>query len=240
MELLSFEAHFYNANTFGTLPTTNNKCVASPTASVRHRLAAGTLALIQADNLADERSARAVYEAVQPLQPRTDLQRIDYLTIGAIFHSSFGDVTQLPSLLNELVELTRRVRQPAQRAVLLRRAVYGLCRFGPRPLARHVLSEAMEVFERLQLSSQLTHCLEHLSILELQERNYSAVESCLSKLHSISTQSAGFYTKAVEYEIRVQLAFEINSVAFRGLPTGARCPRAVQESDEERPLHRGG
>ena len=57
MELLGFEAHFYSADTFCSLPSNAARCVVSPTASIRHRLAAAALALIQADNHGDEVNA---------------------------------------------------------------------------------------------------------------------------------------------------------------------------------------
>ncbi len=211
MELLGFEAHFYSAETFCTLPPTIANCVVSTTSSPRHRLAAAALALIQADNHGDESSARLIYDAVRELVPSTDRQRIDFLTIAAVFHASFGDVKRVPSLLVDLVELTRRVHNPAVRAILLRRAAWGLCRFGPRALAREVLHQAISVFERLSLAGQLTYCLEHLCIMDLQESEYPSVERNLLRIRELGAEAPGFYAHAVEYEIRVRLAFETNS-----------------------------
>ena len=212
MELLGFEAHFYCADTFCTLPASITDCVMSNTASIRHRLAAATLALIQADNHGDELAARLIHDAVRGLEPTTDRQRIDSLTIDAVFQASFGDASRLPSVLADLVELTRRVQHPVLRAILLRRSAWGLCLFGPRPLARDVLLEAISVFERLALAGQLTSCLEHLCIMDLQEADYSSVERNLSRIQELGTESPEFYAHAVEYEIRVRLAFETGSL----------------------------
>jgi hypothetical protein len=151
MELLGFEAHFYCAETFCTLPASITDCIISKAASIRHRLAAAALALIQADNHGDESGASLIHDAVRELEPSTDRQRIDFLTIDAVFHASFGDVSRLPSILADLVELTRRVQHPVLRAVLLRRSAWGLCRFGPRALAQ--VLKAISVFERLALRS---------------------------------------------------------------------------------------
>jgi len=212
MELLGFEAHFYSAETFCTLPSSIANCIVSNTASQRHRLAAATLALIQADNHGDEAAAQFIHEAVRELQPATDRERIDFLTIAAVFHASFGEVRRLPSVLADLVELTRRVHHPVLRAILLRRAAWGLCRFGPRALARQVLQEAISVFDRLVLPGQLTYCLEHLCIIDLQGADYSSVEQTLLKINELGAESRGFYAHAVEYEIRIRLAFETNSL----------------------------
>ena len=211
MELLGFEAHFYSADTFCSLPSNAARCVVSPTASIRHRLAAAALALIQADNHGDEVNARSIHEAVRDLQPATDRQRLEYLTMCAVFHASFGEAGRVPSILVEAVDLARRISQPVVRAMLLRRIAWGLCRFAPRSLARDVLNEAISVFERLGLPSQLTHCLEHKCLIDLQEADYAAVESILKALREISAQSLGFYPQAIEYEIRVRLAFETRS-----------------------------
>jgi len=67
------------------------------------------------------------------------------------------------------------------------------------------------VFERLELQAQATYCLEHISIIDLQERDYEAVERSIARLCEISTAWPTFYAHAVEYEIRVRLAFETRS-----------------------------
>ena len=211
MELLAFEAHFYCETTFCTLPPRIVGCVQSKAASVGHRLGAAALALIHADNHGDEAKARLIHNAVRELRPKSHRQHIDYLTIDAVFQASFGDVSRLPSTLADLVEITRRVKHPVLRAVLLRRTAWGLCRFAPRWLAREVLGEALAVFERLELQAQATYCLEHLSIIDLQEQDYEAVERNLAKLCEVGTAWPTFYAHAVEYEIRVRLAFETRS-----------------------------
>jgi hypothetical protein len=75
-----------------------------------------------------------------------------------------------------------------------------------------VLLEAIGVFERLGLHGQLTYCLEHLCIIDLQEADYPSVERNLSRIHELGDQSPGFYAHAVEYEIRVRLSFETNTL----------------------------
>jgi AAA ATPase-like protein len=234
MELLDFEAHFYSEDTFCTLPPNVFNCVVSTAAPIHHRLAAAVLALIQAENHSDEIRARMVHDAVRELQPRSQRQQIDFLTINAIFHASFGDVSRLPSLLEDLVEVTRRIKHPVPRAVLLRRAAWGLCRFASPSLARDVLEEALYVFERVSLPGQTTPCLEHLCILGLQSADYASVERNLSKIREIGATSPTFYAHAIEYEIRVRLAFETrSSIPLHGFEprrgtftSFARVPRA--------------
>lgn len=211
MELFEFEAQFYSAETLCTLPARILDCVYSSNASTGHRLSAATLSLIKADNHADAETAKAVYQAVSSLDAGTDWQRIELLTSSAVFHAAFGDATKVAHLLSELVELGRRIQQPVVRAVVLRRASWGLCRFGARPLAREVLGEAIAVFDRLRLSSQLAHCLEHLFSIDLQEGDYIAAFGTLSRVHELGLESPGFYLSAIEYDVRVRLAFETDS-----------------------------
>ena len=214
MELLAHEAHFNGEETFCTLPPSVVDCVVSETAPLQHRLAAAALALIRADNHCDEVGAKVVHEAVRHLTPTSQRQLIDFLTIEAVFHASFGEVSRLPSLLRDLVEISRRVKHPVRRAMLLRRAAWGLLSFGPRALAREVLMEALSVFERLSLVGQTVMCLEHLCLLDLQEGNYTAVEQSLGRIVEINDSHPTFYAHAVEYEIRVRLAFERRSVRY--------------------------
>lgn len=211
-ELIGFEAHFYCAETFCTLPDSVISCITSATASVRHRLAAATLALIHADNHGDESTANSIHNAVRDLVPTTHRQRIDRMTIDAVFHASFGDSRRLPTILSDLVELTRRIQHPVLRATLLRRAAWGLCRFGPRDLARGVLQEAISVFDRLSLHNQLTYCIEHVCLMDLQESKYSSAEKSICRMKDIGAEWPSFYAHAVEYELRVRFDFEHWSV----------------------------
>jgi hypothetical protein len=211
-ELMEYEAHFYNAATFCALPQTIESCIATSTASNGHRLGAATLAMIHADNHGDEVKARSIHSAVHSLEPATLRERIDWFTIEAVFHAAFGDQERLPAVLSDLVEVTRRVQHPVLRAVLLRRAAWGLLRFGPRSLARDILNEAISVFDRLSLHHQLIHSIEHLCLLEIEDERYQCAHEYLGRLQSIGAERPGFYAHAVEYEIRVRLAFEQRSV----------------------------
>jgi hypothetical protein len=76
-----------------------------------------------------------------------------------------------------------------------------------------VLHEALAVFERLSLPAQVTYCLEHICIVDLQQADYGTVESNLQRIAAINDERSTFYAHAVEYEIRVRLAFETNSAA---------------------------
>jgi hypothetical protein len=169
------------------------------------------MAVVNADNQCNEEGVQALHAIVSKMKPENGRQRIDVLTISAVFHASFGDATKVAQLLDDLVDLCRQVKHPVVRASLLRRASWGVCRFSPRHFAREVLDEAIDIFERLSLFKHLAPCLECLSVVDLQDGAYPAVEKTINRLHEISVLESDFFTRGIEYETRVKYAFEIGS-----------------------------
>ena len=211
IEFFSHEAHFSTAETFCSLPSGILECMRSPAATLGHRFAAAVLALIRAENDADEKEARDIYGAVANLKPKSIRQRIDSLTIEAVYHSTFGDAKRLPALLVDLVDVTRRVKHPVTRAVLLRRAAGGLVRFGPQQTAKEALREAQDIFRRLDLNLEYVYCVELLCDLGLYEAAYDDVTEHIESMKKINSIHSTFYSQAAEYSVRVRLAFEIAS-----------------------------
>jgi DNA-binding SARP family transcriptional activator len=213
LELLEHEGQFYGSDTFISLPDSISTCITSETASLAHRLAAARLAIVHVDNYGDESSARMIYNAVRELRPGSVNERIDWHTINAVFHAAFGDVENTSASLVGLVDAARQLRHPVLRGVALRRAAWGLSRFGPRQLAREVLMESIGVFERLGLPHQLTFSLEQQALLDLEDGLHSQVQQRLDRVHEVRERSSWFYCQVVEFEIRVRLAFELQSLA---------------------------
>ena len=213
VELLGFEAHFYGASTFCTLPSSIRDCVVSPSVPAGHRLAAAALAMLRADNHGDEADARLIHSAISSIEPSTPRQRIAALLIRSVFHASFGDPSEVGPLLAAFVDAADAIQHPVLRATLMRRASWGLARFGSPDAARKALEEAMAVFERLSLTNQLLYCLEHSCINHLQQGDLVSAAGTLARIESVATDSSGFYPRAVQYELRVRLAFESSSLA---------------------------
>jgi hypothetical protein len=208
MELLSFETYFYRAETFGSLPNEVHNCISSATASIRHRLAAATLAMIAADNHGDEAIATLTFRAVQDIEPTTTAERIDRLTTDAVFHAGFGQLDLAPSLLRDLVAEAQSLSQPASRAAHVRRACFGIARYDDPAYARELLLETLETFERLRLWSQAIVCIEDLGALAIATAEYDDAYRWIQKAKDMRSLGNDLFCASVEYELRVVLAFE--------------------------------
>jgi hypothetical protein len=54
--------------------------------------------------------------------------------------------------------------------------------------------------------------LEHLCVVDLQEAHYDAVQQTVARIHEMVQIAPTFYSRAIEYELRVHLAFETQSL----------------------------
>lgn len=210
IELLAHEAHYNQRETYGSLPDAISECVLSPQATVGHRLAAATLSMIRADNDGDATTAGAVFRATMGLQARTINERIDNLTMHAIYHAAFGTLQEVPALLSRLVEEGLRLRHPALKAHYVRRACFGLVRYGDPAVAKRLLIKSLETFERLRLTAQAVLCLEDLGILAQWLGDFEEASEWIERVHLLHTDADDANCRAIEFELRVLLAFATN------------------------------
>lgn len=210
IELLVYEAHYNQRETYGSLPKSISDCVLSPHASVGHRLAAATLSMIRADNDGDELTANAVFTASVDLHARTASERIDALTTKAIYHAAFGRLQDVPALLNQFVDEGLKLRHPALKAHYVRRACFGLVRFGDATGARDLLIKSLELFQRLKLTGQAALCIEDLGALAQWQGNFDEALDWIDKAHLLHKQTEDSFCRAVDFELRVLLAFATN------------------------------
>jgi hypothetical protein len=217
MELLKYEAHYNSKLTYGSLPASISTCLTSQAAGLEHRLSAATLAMIRADNDGDCATACSIFEAVRELHPTSKRERVAWLTTNAIFHASFGDLTQTPGLLHQWAAEVLTIAQPACRAQHVRRACFGLARYGDPAYARQLLIQCLETFERLELTSQSSFCIEELGLLALWSGEYEEAAHWIDKAQEVQLAGGDSFCRAVEYELRVLLAFEAQNTVY--LPT---------------------
>jgi DNA-binding SARP family transcriptional activator len=208
MELVEFECHYNRPVTFGTLPHRVSECISAESATTRHRLAAATLAMISADNNGDEAAAQLIYRTVEGVRPKSTAERIDRVTTDAVFHTSFGELERVPSILRELLELAQTLTQPALRATHIRRACFGIARYDSTAQARTLLLAALETFEQLRLWSEAVVCIEDLGIIALSEAKYDDAQFWIGRATEMRQRGNDVFLAAVEYELRVLLAFE--------------------------------
>ncbi|NUQ11644.1 MAG: AAA family ATPase [Gemmatimonadaceae bacterium] len=227
LELVSFEAHYNGRHTHGSLPPRIAECFSSPRATVRHRLAAATIAMIQADNNGDEEAATRVYNATASLLPRTTTENIDALTSRAVFHAAFGDLSLVPGLLQDLAIEAMSLRNPALRAHHMRRASFGLMRYADEAQAKRLLETALDLFERLGLQTQAALCIEDLGTLALWQGELDQARSWIGRVRTIQSSSDDPLCGAVEFELRVLLAAESGDATL--LPD-FEFPAAIRDS----------
>jgi hypothetical protein len=208
MELLEFEVEYNSPETFGSIPNAVHECVSDASASPRHRLAAAALAMISADNHGDESSATDIYGAIQGIPLSSTSDRIHRLTVDAIFHAGFGDLTRAPRLLRTLVSEALTLSQPASRAAHVRRACFGLARYDDPHSARQLLLGALETFERLAIWTQAIVCVEDLGVLAISAGDYEDAAKWIAKAEEMKTLGNDVFCASVEYELRIILAFE--------------------------------
>jgi DNA-binding SARP family transcriptional activator len=208
MELLSFEAHYNAKETHGSLPDGVMACVGASDATARHRLAAATLAMIRADNDGDEECATQIFKRIADLTPRTRGERIAWLTSSAIFHAAFGEIRRTPELLLQLLESAQGISQPALRSHYVRRACFGIARYGDPGVATNNLRSCLELSQQLRLPTHEVWCVEELGFLALRDGNVTDSLNWIDQARRISASSGEQVAIAIEFELRVLLAVD--------------------------------
>lgn len=217
VELLDFEAYYNSPTTHGALPDSISECLTAATASAAHKLSAASLSMIRADNDGNALVAGEVFQAVFQLRPETTSQRVAWLTTNAVYHAAFGELTQTPALLLSLAAEGLSIAQPALRAHHVRRAGFGLARYGDVVYAHQLLVQSLDTFDRLCLTKQATLCIEELGLLALRSGEFEETLHWIAKAQSLEAESGDRLCRAVEYELRVLLALETDD--DRHLPT---------------------
>lgn len=213
MELIQYESNYNSNATYGYLPESIGACL-TESASVAHRLAAATLSMIRADNFGDVHAAERVFKAVRDVAPTSKKERLAWLTTNAVYHAAFGDLAQAPEILRQLATEGLALRQPASRAHHVRRACFGLARYGDPDYARDLLLHCLDTFNRLQLRTQSSLCIEELGLIALWSGQYDDALSWVAKVNAVQQQAPDAFSRAVEYELRVLLAFETEDASY--------------------------
>jgi hypothetical protein len=235
MELLSFEAQYNGYTTFGHLPTGIETCVTSLNASVAHRLKAAAMLMIRSDNEFDAEAASRVYDAVKHLKPGSRRERIAWLTIQAVYHTSFGELEQAPHILRQLASEALSIAHPASRVFHVRRASFGLARYDDPAYARGLLVQCLETFERLDLRTQALFCIEELGTLALWRGDGVEALNWAERIRSEESYADASFARAIEYELRMLVAFEAeNSALMPGFQLSSEFTAALSMSKRGR------
>lgn len=208
IELFEHEARFHAVDSLGEVSPQLRQCIGSSAASDSHRLAAALLLMIAAHNTADSPAAGWILQQVQGLNAASRSDRATLLTLEAIYHGGFGDQRTARQRLEEMVGLASTIRNAVARALILRRASYGLLRYGARDTARELLLDALGTFRRVQLHSHAMLCVEQLGQEAAWDADVEQGLRWINEADELALATTEVTVSLTPLALRIVLAFE--------------------------------
>ena len=160
-ELLGLEAEWRLGANIQTLFTRLMVCVESRT-SREHRVRAGMLALMLADNLCSSDAAEALHASIRPHVDSPDVNAATRTYFNMIYSCSFGDAMSAPGFARELIAHARANGNAATVSRNLRHASIAFEVGGLICEAEAAATEAFIVAERLGLENAATGAIASL------------------------------------------------------------------------------
>jgi hypothetical protein len=160
-ELLGLEAEWRMSANIQDLFTRLMGCVESRS-SREHRVRAGTLALMLADNLCSVEAAQGLYITICPHVDAPDVQVTTRTYFNMIYSCSFGDAKAAPGYAHELIAHARSNGNAATLSRNLRHASIALEVAGLSSEAEAAAIEAFVIAERLGLENAATGAIASL------------------------------------------------------------------------------
>lgn len=191
-ELLLLEARWRVDDDYERLLRDATRCTLDETALSYHRIKAGVLGLIFADNCCDAATASAIHNTLTAipeaiLSPRgVTSQRVADL----IYHSSYGELSQAVTVAHHLTELAHQSQQGSERIQYLSWASIPLRRSGMFAEATALVREALDIAERRQFASAASSAADTLATIMLEQNKLDAASQWYER--------ATFWVKAQE------------------------------------------
>lgn len=160
-ELLGLEAEWRMGANIQALFTRLIGCVDSRS-SREHRVRAGMLALMLADNLCSLDAARALHVKIQPHVAAPDVRDSTRAYFNMIYSCSFGDASAAPAHARELLAHAREQDNAATLSRNLRHASIAFEVGGLTTEAESAATEAFNIAERLGLENAATGAIASL------------------------------------------------------------------------------
>lgn len=208
LELLSLEASWYLHGASFDCSERLLHLVRQTSADVVYRLEAAIIALTQADNDGRESFAHEVYREVTSIRPSTRRARIAKITCGMIFEATLGSTEKAVALADDLVRLSESIQRPTTRAVMLRRAAIAYRRAGKHPAAIEAARNALDIAQRLQLSTSALVSLEQLLDSTIDQGDFESSKGLLDEMRTIAGGLSGPLAGLTPATYEVRLAFE--------------------------------
>jgi DNA-binding SARP family transcriptional activator len=160
-ELLGLEAEWRLGGNIQALFTRLVSCIDSR-ASVEHRVRAGMLALMLADNLCSRDAAEVVHSSIRPHVDSPDVHAATRTYFNMIYACSFGDATSAPAFARDLIAHARANGNAATLSRTLRHASIAFEVAGLIRDAETAAIEAFSIAEKLGLENAATGAIASL------------------------------------------------------------------------------
>lgn len=151
-ELLGLEAEWRLGGNIEALFARIMECV-DCRSSREHRVSAGVLALMLADNVCSKGAAERLYRDIQPHLDAADVNAVTRTYFNMIYSCSFGEADEAPEYARELIRLARTNGNAAALCRHLRHASIAFEIAGLITEAEDVATEALELAKRLGLEN---------------------------------------------------------------------------------------
>jgi DNA-binding SARP family transcriptional activator len=206
-ELLGLEAEWRMSANIQDLFTRLMGCVESRSPR-EHRVRAGTLALMLADNLCSVDAAKGLYTAIRPHVDAPDVQVATRTYFNMIYSCSFGDAATAPGYARELLTHARSNGNAATLSRNLRHASIAFEVAGLSGEAESAAIEAFTIAERLGLENAATGAIASLVGLYSRLGQVSDAE----EWHRRAMNHRALFSGAINYSnligFKVKLAIE--------------------------------
>ncbi len=206
-ELLGLEAEWRMSANIQELFTRLMGCVESRS-SREHRVRAGTLALMLADNLCSVDAANGLYTAIRPHVDAPDVQVATRTYFNMIYSSSFGDAQIAPGYARELLTHARSNGNAATLSRNLRHASIAFEVAGLSSEAESAAVEAFAIAERLGLENAATGAIASLVGLYSRLGQISDAEEWHRRAMSHRAPFSGAINHSNLIGFKVKLAIE--------------------------------
>ena len=159
-------------------------CIEATTASVEHRLAAATAAMIAAYGESDEDEARQIMAAASHIRAESENERYYAFRLNLIYEYEFGDKFVACDVADEYLALARRGSR-ARLSQALRLSAVPHRILGHFTTANERVSEALALAKQQMQASNEAQALQALASISMEQNDYTAASRATSELLTV-------------------------------------------------------
>jgi len=185
LELVAHEARWMGQCDVGALFDQVRACATSPAAPAAHRLAAGVICMMLADNLCLAAEAGAIYESIVGEPGYVNLSETARLHLDLIYHCAFGDPHRAVEAAGILVERAKLGGDPAECVKYIEHASLAYRFAGDTETAQRVAREAMAMAKEHGLVRRIESAANQLMAIELWRGNVDDAERIYNEVERV-------------------------------------------------------